>query len=78
MDPFCANAAKCASHSCPHFLVFRPGCAPNLSHAHHKCPLLLSRLEASVPKFGSGVDELELNHLLGLAGRVHEQRLVEG
>lgn len=47
----------------------------NVSHTHHECPLLLGSLEAAVTKLGSGVDEFELDGLLGLARRVHEQRL---
>ncbi len=49
--------------------------APNFSHTHHECPLLLGSLEAAVTKFGSGVYELELDDILGLARCVHEQRL---
>lgn len=61
-----------------HFLLIRFVRAPNFSHAHHKCPLLLGSLEAAVTKFGGGVDELELDGLLGLAGCVDEQRLWGG
>lgn len=50
-------------------------CAPNLSHTYHKCPLLLGSLEAAMTKFGSGINELELNGFLGLARCVQEQGL---
>lgn len=44
-------------------------------HTHHKCSLLLGSLEAPMAKFGSGVNELELDAFLGLARCVREQRL---
>lgn len=60
------------------FLVIRFACTPDFSHTHHKCPLLLGSLEAAMAKFGSGVNEFELDGLLGLARCVHDQRLGGG
>lgn len=48
------------------------------SQAHHECPLLLGSLEAAMAELGCGVDEFELDGLLGLARRVHEHRLGGG
>lgn len=45
------------------------------SRTHHKSPLLLGGLEASVAKFGGGVDEFELDGPSGLARCVLQQRL---
>lgn len=42
---------------------------------HHESSLLLSCLEAAVAKFGSGVNEFELDGFVGPAARVHQEGL---
>lgn len=56
-------------------MVIRFLFTPNFSNTHHKCPLLLGSLEAAMTEFGGGVNEFELDGLVGLARCVHQQRL---
>lgn len=54
-------------------------CGPKLvSTTHHERFLLVDGLEASVSKLGSGIDELQVDLLLGTAVRLDQQRLSEG
>lgn len=51
---------------------------PPLINTHHESLLLVHGLETPVTKFGGGVDELEVDLLLGTATRLHQQGLAQG
>lgn len=50
---------------------------PKQSNAYHKDFLLLDGLETSMTKFGGGVDEFEVDLLLGTAAGLNQKRFAQ-
>lgn len=49
-----------------------------LEITHHEGLLLVHSLETSVTEFGGGVDELEVDSLLGATARLDQEGLAQG